>query len=168
MNLIKLDETRDYLSFKLSDKFVAGYEGRESPFGFVDAGGNSVGEFIMIDKYSRLKEDGTKERWHEVCRRVIEGMYSIQKDWAKTNHLPWNNAKAQGSAQEAYDLLFDLMWTPPGRGLSAMGSYVVNGLKNSTPLQNCAFISTSEMTKTDPSAPFTFLMDVSMLGVGVG
>ncbi len=167
-SLIQLDTEDDFLSFKLADKFVNKYAHEESPFGWVDAGGNSVGELIMIDKYSRLKEDGTKERWHEVCRRVIEGMYSIQKDWAKTNGLPWNGNKANASAEEAYDLLFKLYWTPPGRGLSSMGSYVVSGLKNSTPLQNCAYVSTADMTKADPTHPFTFLMDVSMLGVGVG
>lgn len=167
--LIKLNtRTDDYLTFKLSDKFVNSYSAKEIDLGWIDAGGNSLGELILIDKYSRLKPDGTKERWFEVCRRVIEGMYSIQKDWAKSNTLPWNGNKAQRSAEEAYDLLFNLYWTPPGRGLSSMGSYVVNGLKNSTPLQNCAFISTADMTKADPSMPFTFLMDVSMLGVGVG
>ncbi len=167
--LIKLDTREDsYLSFKLSDKFVNTYANRQVDLGWIDAGGNSLGELILIDKYSRLKPDGTKERWFEVCRRVIEGMYSIQKEWAKDHTLPWNDNKAQRSAEEAYDLLFNLYWTPPGRGLSSMGSYVVNGLKNSTPLQNCAFISTADMTKADPSMPFTFLMDVSMLGVGVG
>ncbi len=167
--LIKLDTREDsYLSFKLHDKFVNSYSNREVVLGWQDAGGNSLGELILIDKYSRLKPDGTKERWYEVCRRVIEGMYSIQKEWAKDHHLPWNDNKAQRSAEEAYDLLFQLYWTPPGRGLSSMGSYVVNGMKNSTPLQNCAFISTADMTKNDPAHPFTFLMDVSMLGVGVG
>lgn len=140
----------------------------EPPFGFRDAGGNSLGEITFIRTYSRSKEDGSKERWHETCRRVIEGMYSIQKDWAKEHVLPWNDHKAQKSAQEAYDLLFNMKWTPPGRGLFAMGTYVVNGRGDSTALQNCAFISTYDMTKTDPSNPFTFLMNVSMLGVGVG
>lgn len=157
-----------FLSFKLVDSFVEGYKTKEPPFGFRDAGGNSFGEIVMINKYSRVKEDGTKERWWEVCRRVVEGMYSIQKDWAKEHVLPWNDHKAQKSAQEAYDLLFEMKWTPPGRGLFSMGTYVVNGRRDSTPLQNCAFISTYDMTKNDPSAPFTFLMNVSMLGVGVG
>ena len=40
--------------------------------------------------------------------------------------------------------------------------------RNSAALQNCAFVSTKEMTKADPSRPFTFLMEASMLGVGVG
>ncbi len=157
-----------YLSFQLSDSFVDGYKTQEPPFGFRDAGGNSLGEITFIRTYSRTKENGTKERWWESCRRVIEGMYSIQKDWAKEHVLPWNDHKAQKSAQEAYDLLFNMKWTPPGRGLFSMGTYVVNGRKDSTPLQNCAFISTYDMTKTDPSNPFTFLMNVSMLGVGVG
>ena len=34
-------------------------------------------------------------------------------------------------------------------------------------LNNCAFVST-ETLKDDYSKPFTFLMDASMLGVGVG
>jgi ribonucleoside-triphosphate reductase len=158
----------DYLSFKLSDSFVDEYTTKEPPFGFRDAAGNSLGEITYIRTYSRTKENGSKERWWETCRRVIEGMYSIQKDWAKEHVLPWNDRKAQASAQEAYDLLFRMKWTPPGRGLFSMGTYVVNGRKDSTPLQNCAFISTYEMTKNDPAAPFTFLMNVSMLGVGVG
>lgn len=144
------------------------YKTIEPPFGFRDAGGNSLGEITFIRTYSRKKEDGSKERWRDTCRRVIEGMYSIQKDWAKEHVLPWNDHKAQRSAQEAYDLLFKMKWTPPGRGLFSMGTWVVNGRKDSTPLQNCAMISTYEMTKSDPAAPFTFLMNVSMLGVGVG
>lgn len=159
---------KDFLSFKLSDSFVDKYKDKEAPLGYADAAGNSIGEIILIDKYSRLKPDGSKERWYEVCKRVIDGTYSIQKDWAKNHSLPWNNNKAQRSAEEAYDLLFNLYWSPPGRGLSAMGSYVVNGMKNSMPLQNCSVISTADMIKTDPAYPFCFLMDVGMLGVGIG
>jgi adenosylcobalamin-dependent ribonucleoside-triphosphate reductase len=158
----------NFLTFRLVDSFVEDYKTKEPPFGFRDAAGNSLGELVFISKYSRVKEDGSKERWWETCRRVIEGMYSIQKDWAKEHVLPWNDHKAQKSAQEAYDLLFAMKWTPPGRGLFSMGTYVVNGRKDSTPLQNCAFISTYDMTKNDPAMPFTFLMNVSMLGVGVG
>jgi ribonucleoside-triphosphate reductase len=150
------------------DSFIEPYQTKEPPFGFKDAGGNSLGEITFIRTYSREKENGQKERWWETTRRVIEGMYSIQKDWAKEHVLPWNDHKAQKSAQEAYDLLFNMKWTPPGRGLFAMGTYVVNGRGDSTALQNCAFISTYDMTKNDPSSPFTFLMNVSMLGVGVG
>lgn len=156
------------LSFRLSDDFVAPYADRKVPWGYADAAGNALGEITFLRTYSRLKPDGTKERWHETCRRVIEGMYSIQKDHAKTNRLPWNDNKAQVSAQEAYERLFELKWSPPGRGLWVMGTPLVNEQHNSAALQNCAFISTRDMTKTDPSWPFRFLMEASMLGVGVG
>jgi adenosylcobalamin-dependent ribonucleoside-triphosphate reductase len=49
-----------------------------------------------------------------------------------------------------------------------MGTSIVNVQKNSAALQNCAFVSTLEMTKTNPAKPFAFLMEASMLGVGVG
>lgn len=155
-------------SFRLTDDFVASYKNAFAPFGYRDAGGNSVGEITFLRTYSRLKEDGTKESWSDVCERVINGMYSLQKDHCKKNRLPWNDAKAQASAKEAFDRLFNLKWTPPGRGLWAMGTNIVNVQKNSAALQNCAFVSTSEMTKLNPSKPFSFLMEASMLGVGVG
>jgi adenosylcobalamin-dependent ribonucleoside-triphosphate reductase len=155
-------------SFRLTEDFIESYRSKKAPFGYRDAGGNSVGEITFLRTYSRLKEDGTKETWSDVCERVINGMYSLQKDHCKKNRLPWNDAKAQASAKEAFDRLFNLKWTPPGRGLWMMGTQIVNVQKNSAALQNCAFVSTAEMTKLNPAKPFTFLMEASMLGVGVG
>jgi len=155
-------------SFTLSEDFVGSYRDKKVPWGYQDAAGNSVGEIIFLRTYSRLKEDGTKETWVDVCERVINGMYSIQKDHAKRQRLPWSDAKAQASAKEAFDRLFNLKWTPPGRGLWVMGTSLVNVQKNSAALQNCAFVSTGSMTKADPAKPFAFLMEASMLGVGVG
>jgi adenosylcobalamin-dependent ribonucleoside-triphosphate reductase len=155
-------------SFRLSDDFVASYKEKKAPFGYQDAAGNSVGEITFLRTYSRKKTDGTKETWVDVCERVINGMYSLQKDHCRNNKLPWNGAKAQASAKEAFDRLFNLKWTPPGRGLWIMGTELVNVHKNSAALQNCAFVSTSEMSKDNPAEPFAFLMEASMLGVGVG
>ena len=155
-------------SFRLNEEFVAGYKGKKAPFGYTDAAGNSVGEITFLRTYSRLKEDGTKETWVDVCERVINGMYSIQKDHCKSQRLPWNDAKAQASAKDGFDRLFNLKWTPPGRGLWVMGTDIVNKQRNSAALQNCAFVSTMEMTKANPARPFAFLMEASMLGVGVG
>ena len=157
-----------FFSFRLGDDFVQGYRGKKAPFGYTDAAGNSVGEITFLRTYSRLKEDGTKETWADVCERVINGMYSIQKDHCKSQRLPWNDSRAQASAKEAFDRLFNLKWTPPGRGLWVMGTPLVNVQKNSAALQNCAFVSTLEMTKQNPAKPFAFLMEASMLGVGVG
>jgi hypothetical protein len=155
-------------SFQLATDFVAGYKDKKPPFGYTDVAGNSVGEITFLRTYSRLKDDGTKETWADVCERVINGMYSLQKDHAKQNRLPWSDAKAAASAKEAYERLFNLKWTPPGRGLWVMGTSIVNEQKNSAALQNCAFVSTNEMTKQNPAKPFAFLMEASMLGVGVG
>ena len=111
---------------------------------------------MFIRTYSRKKDDGTKEKWFEVCERVINGMYSIQKDHCKENRLPWNDRKSHASAQEAFDRMFNLKWTPPGRGLWTMGSKMVMEGKNSAALQNCAFVSTRDLDKYDPGALFSW------------
>lgn len=156
------------LTFRLADDFVNGYRAKKVPWGYQDAAGNSVGEITFLRTYSRLKENGHKETWVDTCERVINGMFSLQKDHCKTNRLPWNDAKAQASAKEAFDRMFNFKWTPPGRGLWMMGTPLINEQKNSAALQNCAFVSTASMNKNDPAKPFGFLMEASMLGVGVG
>jgi ribonucleoside-triphosphate reductase len=158
----------DFFSFKLSSDFIESYEKIEAPFGFKDAASNSLGEITFIRTYSRMKEDGTKERWYEVCKRVIEGMYSVQKNHAKENRLPWNDYKAQKSAQEAYERMFNLKWTPPGRGLWAFGTPMTMEKRNSSALQNCAMVSTRDLDRNDPGALFAWVMDALMLGIGVG
>ena len=158
----------EVFSFRFSDDFVNKYIEIEPPFGFKDAGGNSLGEITFVRTYSRVKDDGTKERWYEVCKRVIEGMYSVQKNHAKENRLPWNDYKAQKSAQEAYDRMFNLKWTPPGRGLWAFGTPMTMEKKNSASLQNCAMVSTRDIDRNDPGSLFAWVMDALMLGIGVG
>lgn len=125
------------LSFRLADEFVSTYKEKQVPWGYKDAAGNSVGEVTFLRTYSRLKEDGTKETWVDVCERVINGMYSLQKDHCKSNRLPWNDSRAQASAKEAFDRLFHLKWTPPGRGLWVMGTPLVNEQKT---LQLCKIV----------------------------
>ena len=158
----------DFFSFRLVEDFITKYSETPAPFGFTDAGGNSLGEITFIRTYSRVKDDGTKEKWYEVCKRVIEGMYSVQKNHAKENRLPWNDNKAQKSAQEAYDRMFNLKWTPPGRGLWAFGTPMVMEKRNSASLQNCAMVSTRDIDRNDPGALFAWTMDALMLGIGVG
>ena len=158
----------DFFSFKLSSDFIESYQKLKAPFGFKDAASNSLGEITFIRTYSRMKEDGTKERWYEVCKRVIEGMYSVQKNHAKENRLPWNDYKAQKSAQEAYERMFNLKWTPPGRGLWAFGTPMTMEKRNSSALQNCAMVSTRDLDRNDPGALFAWVMDALMLGIGVG
>ena len=134
-------------SFRLSDEFISQYKDREPDWGYRDAAGNAVGEITFLRTYSRVKDDGGKERWYEVCERVVNGMYSIQKDHCKANRLPWNDHKAQVSAQEAFDRLFQFKWMPPGRGLWMMGTPLVMVERNSAALQNPLHEDTKVMTR---------------------
>lgn len=156
-----------YFSFRLLPDFIEKYKDVEPPFGFRDAGGNSLGELTFLRTYSNLNDDGTKERWLDTCVRVTNGTYSIQKSHAKANKLEWNDQKGQSSAKEFFDRMFNLKWTPPGRGLEKMGSkQVMDG--NSASLQNCAVISTGDIDRHDPGAVFQWAMLALMYGVGVG
>lgn len=161
------DEEFWYLSFRLPDEFVKRFATLTPNWGYPMGGGNTLGEHCWVTKYSRLKENGAKERFYEGLRRVIEGMYSIQKDHTRRLRLPWNEAQAQLSAQEAYERCFAGKWSPPGRGLWMMGTEFVNGRNDSSALQNCGFISTANILN-ELSLPFSRLMSMSMLGVGVG
>ncbi len=152
------------LDFKLSDEFVNSYKDKEVPWGYKDGAGNSLGEITTLRTYSRVKEDGTKEKWHEICRRVIEGMFTLQKRHARQNRIEWKNDKAQRTAKDAYDRMFNMKWLPPGRGIWSMGSPLVMDDNNSASLQNCAACSSEESVVEAA----IFLFDASMLGVGVG
>jgi len=150
------------VEFKLSENFINKYKRKRPPFGF-----NGLGELVYMRTYSRIKEDGKNERWWETVRRVVEGTYSMQKNWIDQHQLGWNAWQAQASAQEMYDRIFNMKFLPPGRGLWAMGTPITEEKKLYAALNNCAFVSTSTI-KDDYSKPFCFLMDASMLGVGVG
>lgn len=161
----------EFLSFSLPEKFIDNYVDRSVNFGFDLGKGNSLGEITFLTKYSRRKEDGTKEKWYEVCRRCIEGMYSILKDECRDHRTPWNELKGQKSAQEAYDRMFDLKWTPSGRQIWMLGTEMVHVNRNSAPLQSCAFLSTEKISNHsvfDAVFPFIRMMEMSMLGIGVG
>ena len=60
-----------------------------------------------------------------------------------------------------------MKFLPPGRGLWAMGTAITEEKELFAALNNCAFVST-EAIAAEFSKPFCFLMDASMLGVGVG
>lgn len=160
-----------FLSFKLPDDFIAQYEDIEPSWGFDIGGDNSLSELVFITKYSRKKADGTKEKWYEVCRRCVEGSYTVLKNHCKTNRTPWNEFKAQAAAKDAFDRMFNFKWTPPGRGLQFMGTDLVHEEETSNPLYNCAFISTGKLSHHsayEATHPFVRLMEMSINGVGVG
>jgi len=117
--------------------------------------------------YSRLKSNGENEKWFETVRRVVEGTYSIQKRHILKYDLGWDESKAHRSAEEMYDRMFNMKFLPPGRGLWAMGTEIIERRALFPALNNCSFVSTENLDK-DLARPFMFLMDFSMLGVGVG
>jgi adenosylcobalamin-dependent ribonucleoside-triphosphate reductase len=149
-------------NFKLSENFVSKYKRKKAPFGF-----NGLGELVYQRTYSRLKDDGKNEQWWETVQRVVEGTFNMQKRHIDAHGLGWNAWKAQHSAQEMYDRIFNMKFLPPGRGLWAMGTAITEEKKLFAALNNCAFVSTESMS-SEFSKPFCFLMDASMLGVGVG
>ena len=150
------------MKFQLTDTFLKKYKRKRPPFGF-----NGLGELVYMRTYSRIKEDGTNERWWETVKRVVEGTYNMQKERIDMYELGWNPWQAQKSAQEMYERIFYMKFLPPGRGLWAMGSPITEDRKLYAALNNCAFVSTKTL-KDDLAKPFCFLMDASMLGVGVG
>lgn len=161
----------DFLSFHLTDEFVDAYKDKPVDWGFPIGGGNSLSELTFITKYSRKKEDGTKERWWEVCRRCVEGMYSILKDHTAYQRTPWNEFKAQKSAQDAYDRMFHFKWTPPGRGMQHMGTRNIIEQRNMARLVNCGALGSEKISTHSAyraTMPFVRFMEMSMNGVGCG
>lgn len=148
--------------FRLTDGFLDKYKRQKPPFGF-----NGLGELVYLRTYSRIKPNGDNERWWETVQRVVEGTFNMQKKWIEEHKLGWNSIKGQKSAQEMYDRMFNMKFLPPGRGLWSMGSSITEERHLYAALNNCAFVSTITI-KEDASKPFCFLMDMSMLGVGVG
>jgi ribonucleoside-triphosphate reductase len=173
--------------FKLRQPFIDTYKTIKPPFGF-----NGLGELTYMRTYSRLicpetetydfntikgknissvsSKEMVNEKWWQTVRRVVEGTYNIQKRHIDKYGLGWSEYKSHRSAEEMYDRMFNMKFLPPGRGLWAMGTSMIEDRGLFAALNNCAFVSTEDIaTSNDESTkPFEFLMDMSMLGVGVG
>ncbi|HPO12074.1 MAG TPA: fused protease/ribonucleoside-triphosphate reductase [Candidatus Hydrogenedentes bacterium] len=144
--------------FALSEKFLAEFKGKQPDWG-------PLGYITFKRTYARPMDGRRTEEYWESVKRVVEGCYTIQQNHCMNLKLPWNPHKAQRSAQEMYRLMWNFKFLPPGRGLWMMGTdYIYK--RGSAALNNCAFVSTEEID-TDFAEPFCFLMDMSMLGVGV-
>jgi len=150
--------------FRLSDTFIEPYKEAEVPWG-------PVGYVTFKRTYARRLSEfdpnttGTEE-WWQTCRRVIEGMFNMQKQHVFMLGLEWIDAKAQATAKDAFDRLFNLKWTPPGRGLWMMGTKFIEE-RTAAGLFNCAFRSTRDVSKKGGYL-FAWMMDALMLGIGVG
>ena len=100
------------LCFKLDEDFLEKYKTVQPPFGYAP-----LGELVYRRTYSRKLEDGSNEDWWQTVQRVVEGTYSLQKEHIQSFHLGWDEAHGQRSAQEMYDLMFNMKFLPPGSEL---------------------------------------------------
>lgn len=149
--------------FKMDADFMANYEDTQPKWG-------PLGYLVYKRTYANKLPDGTTEEFWQTCQRVVEGIYQIQKGHCRSHGLPWSDEKAQRSAQEAYERMYAFKWLPPGRGLSKMGTEHMFKIGGAC-LNNCGFTSTRNIGSSESDAfstPFCWLMDMSMLGVGVG
>lgn len=142
--------------FQLEQEFLAPW--RQCP---VKWGYGALSWTTYKRTYSR---DG--EEWWQTCRRVVEGMMTVQRIHCLERRLPWDEHKAQRIARNAYDRLWRFKWTPPGRGLWIMGTDFMFE-RGGAALNNCGFVSTRDI-EHDYAAPFGWMLRMSMLGVGVG
>jgi ribonucleoside-triphosphate reductase len=145
-----------YGPFELGADFLAAYRTRPVQWGF--------GALSWVT-YKRTYSRG-REEWWQTCRRVIEGMFTIQRVHVLQQGLPWDEARARHSAEAAYDRMWRFKWTPPGRGLWIMGTRHVYE-RGGAALNNCGFVSTKDLAQ-DYVDPFVWTMSMLMFGVGVG
>jgi len=157
--------------FLLDEDFIAQYVGKEPQWG-------ELGWFTFKRTYARRVErpDGTSvrtEEWTEVVRRVVEGNLNIIKE---------DPLVTQEYGQTLFKQIWNLVWTPPGRGLWMSGSEFAK--RSGDSMNNCWYVATrpwhyGETSKIftrytiDPyekkvSYPFVFLFDMAMKGGGVG
>jgi hypothetical protein len=96
-------------------------------------------------------EDGPKEEWDDVCNRVVNSARTQLK-------VPFE----PGEAESLFHILHELKGSVAGRFLWQLGTSTVDKLGMAS-LQNCAAVVVDE-----PVRPFTWAMDMLMLGSGIG
>ena len=110
-----------------------------------------IGQITYARTYSRKKSDGSKEHFSETVEREI---YGVEKQLG----LKFND-----SEKEYYRTMrHEMKGSVAGRFMWQLGTKTVDQLGLPS-LQNCAFIVIDE-----PIFPFTWAMDMLMLGSGVG
>ena len=148
------------ISFKLDEEFVNKFKSKQPDWG-------PLGYITYKRTYARIIEkENRKEEFWETIRRVVEGCYSVQKEHCIKLSLPWDDEKAQKSAQIMFKKIWNFKFLPPGRGLWMMGTEFI-ARHGSMSLNNCGFASTEDIALKHSKA-FEFVMDALMLGVGVG
>lgn len=112
---------------------------------------------------SRLSCTSRKETFADVTIRVIEGLFSHYIYHLEKCHLKIPFDEIDKMAMRMAESMYALRWTPPGRGLFAMGSNHTY-LNGNSALNNC-YATTSAGDFTEAMA---WTMDCLMNGGGVG
>lgn len=128
----------------LSEEFINSYKNKIVPWGF-----NNLGYIIYKRTYSRTKQDGNSEEWHETIARCINGSQKIGAQYTKKE------------AEQLFDYIFNLKCNFAGRMLWQLGTTTVERF-GANSLLNCWNVAVKE-----PKA-FLFLFENLMMGGGVG
>lgn len=139
----------------LPESFVSLYKSKPVNWG-------PLGYVTFKRTYARTTETGSTEEWYQTIERVVNGNISLEM-----NHLGITEPTEDliNQAQLMYDYMFNMKVLPGGRGLWASGTSIQE--KEGGALTNCYYINV-EPYKGNPAYPFTFAMDMLMVGAGVG
>lgn len=132
-----------------------------------------IADYTTVRTYSRNKLDSrgepvSREDKNDIYRRVVQGTFSILENRLRnigTYHKYEETIRQM--AIQMYKSMWERKITPPGRGLWAMGTKLVNHDMMGFPLINCTFITSRNIDKIKWEF-FHYVMDTLMLGVGVG
>jgi ribonucleoside-triphosphate reductase (thioredoxin) len=162
---------------KLTEEFLAQYRNKQPRWGF-----GGLGYIVYLRTYARKKPDGTLERWDETVQRITEGNFRIEaKRLAELGKLTEEKVNELNTEMERfYHLVFNLVMTPPGRGLWMSGTEYAERVGDAE--NNCWGVSmrpqpygNSKIKPHDgdthaPKVSFApvFTFDQAMKGGGVG
>lgn len=108
------------ITFQIDKDFVNQYKDKQPKWGY-----NGLGYMVYKRTYARpLTEDpaGPSEEFYQTIERVVNGIFSYQKNHCKANFLPWSEDKAQRTAKKMFQSMWEFKFLPPGRGLWSIGT----------------------------------------------
>jgi hypothetical protein len=164
----------------LSEDFLSDYAGTEpewGPLGYVTYKRTYARPLYPADLWMPTEDENgvairdpnvavRSEDFWETLTRVLNGQWHIIRCHSARKNIDFDEATARRKAEAAFIRMWNFKWLPPGRGLWMTGTRFMY-LKGSAATMNCAFVTTKDIDK-QYSEPFTWAMDMSMLGVGVG
>jgi len=152
----------------LTEDFIDQYRNKQPKWGF-----GGLGYIVYLRTYARKKADGNLERWDETVERITEGNFKIElRRLSEIGKLtPAREEELRKEAERFYHLVFNLVMTPPGRGLWMSGTEYAERVGDAE--NNCWGVSMRPQAYTSGSkervsfAP-VFTFDQAMKGGGVG